>query len=494
MPPGEPRRATDLIARASLAIGMAAFTVGHTLFARWKALGLQSEWAFDVTFFHNLVWNTANGNGYRQSATYHEPPGIFGETHFEPILLFAALPYKIAPHLDTLFALQSALLALGAWGVYRLVRSAPSPPLAAAAAAWVYLLWWPVWRMAMADIRPLTWALPFLVLLAAALKEEKHWEAFLWGLLACLCREEVPALVVFVCAGAWVSGRARGTAVRLALAAVLFFGLSTALRSNTAFYIQPSRWIDALLDGGGSDDGGWGHSASDLLGVRLDYLRQWLVPVGAGALLAPEILVGALPLFGYLFTQPHEWASWEGPYIHHAAPAVGIVAAAAAAGWPRLLRRLPAPAVGVALLALLAAEVWDLQRRWQPIMAPEVTPWLEPEPRVTEAHRLAAQVPADASVMADWHTVHLFSGRASVYAYHQESPEPDQLEPPTDGPLTEPLLPRPALTPDWALVHREDEVWLRRCIAAGFVRRDGGEEWTLLQRTTVAGDKAADPL
>lgn len=488
MPSGEPSRASLFAARAFVVLGAAAFAVGHTALARWKALGLQSEWPFDLTFFHNLVWNVASGHGYRQSATYHEPPGIFGETHFEPILLLAAGPYKLAPQLDTLFAVQSSLLALGAWGVYRLVRKAPAPPLAAAAAAWVYLLWWPVWRMAMADVRPLTWSLPFLLLLAAALWEERHWEAFLWGLLACLCREEVPALVVFLCAGAWVAGRARPTALRLALAAVLFFALSTALRSNTSFYIQPSRWIEALVGGGGGDEGEWGHSAWELLGVRLAYLRQWIVPVGAGALLAPELLVGALPLFGYLFTQPHEWASWEGPYIHHAAPAVGVVAAAAAVGWSRALRRAPAGLVVVVLFALIGAEIWDLQRRWEPIIAPEITPWLEQEPRVLEAHRLAAQVPADASVMADWHTVHLFSGRAAVYAYHQESPEPEALEPPTEGPLTTPLLPRPALTPDWALVHRDDGVWLRRCAAAGFVERERGDEWTLLQRGPTAPD------
>ena len=443
---------------------------------------MQSEWGFDVTFFHNLVWNFANGHGYRQSGTYHEPPGIFGETHFEPILLFAALPYRLFPGLDTIFALQSSLLALGAWGVYRLVRQAPAPPLIAAGAAWVYLLWWPVWRMAAADIRPLTWSLPFLLLLAASLREEKHWQSFVWGLLACLCREEVPALVIFLCVGSWLRGRARPTALRLALAAALFVALSTALRSNASFYIQPGRLLEALLGGGGGDDGGWGHSAGDLFGVRLDYLRQWLVPVGLGALLAPEILLGALPLFGYLFTQPHEWATWEGPYVHHAAPAVGIVAAAAAAGWPRLLRRVPAPLAVAALLAILAAEGWDLRHRWERIIQPEISAWLEPEPRVVEAHRLAALVPADASVMADWHTVHLFSGRSQVYAYHQESPEPDRLEPPADGPLIGPLLPRPEVTPEWALVHREDAVWLRRSLAAGFVVRERGDEWTLLQR------------
>lgn len=485
--PDAPGRKTRLLAWALLIAGMVAFAVGHTLLARWKALGLMSEWGFDLTFFHNLVWNVTHGHGYTQSATYHEPPGIFGETHFEPLLLLAALPYKLVPRLETLFAVQSSLLALGAWGVYRLVRQAPAHPLLAAGAAWVYLLWWPLWRMAMADIRPLTWALPLLLLLAAALREGRHTEAFAWGLLACMSREEVPLLVAFLCLGTLLwRDRPRKTAVTLVIAALGFAVVTTLLRSNVTFYIQPGRWLEALLNGGGGDSGGWGQSAGDLLGVRIAYLREWLLPAALGALAAPELLLGALPLFAYLFSQPHEWASWEGPYVHHAAPGAGIVAAAAAVGWPRLLRRLPAFASALVLVVVLAAEVWLLQQAWEPVLAPEVTPWLEGDPRVLAAHRLADQVPDDASVAADWHTVHLFSGREQVYSYHQEAPEFDALEPRTT-PLDEPLLPRPALSPEWLLLNDEDAAWHRRAAAAGYTEVDRGGDWRLLRRPPKPG-------
>ena len=490
-PSTEPR---PRLALALVGLGVVAFAVFHTLLAHWKAAGLMSEWGFDLTFFHNLVWNVAEGNGYRQSATFHEPPGIFAETHFEPIVLLAVPFYKVVPRLETLFAVQSTLLGLGAVGVYRLSRSGGARPLAGAAAAWIYLGFWPVWRMAMADIRPLTWALPFLLLCVAALREGRRWETFTWGLLACMSREEVPLLVLFVAAAALIWSHPpvrerRKVAISLAMAAVFFAVATTLMRSNTTFYIRPGEWIRGLLGGGDgqSIDPGWGQSASDLLSVRLRFLGGWLVPVGLGALAAPELLAASAPLFVYLFSQPHEWASWEGPYIHHTAPALGLVCAAAALGWSRLLVKVRAPkwvVIGL-LLALAASEVVLLTGvkvgpdeliagRWNRYVYGEISPWLEPEERVVEAHRLADQVPDDAPVMADWQTVHLFSGRAAVYSYHQESPEVI-----TPGP-EEPLVLRAEVQPLWALINTEDGAWIERSRAHGLREVDRGGDWVLL--------------
>jgi len=472
-------------AAALLGLGMVAWTVAETVFARAKALGLQSEWAFDVTFFHNLVWNTVNGNGWTQSATYHEPPGIFGETHFEPILLLAAPLYAVMPSLTTLLTVQTAVLSLGAIGVYRLLVAEGMRPLGAALGGWVFLLWWPLIRMGQADVRPLLWALPFLLLTVAALREARHWQAFTWGLLACLCREEVPVMVAGAAFGAllWLKAPARArriTAVTLAVAAGVFFVVTTLLRSNTTFYIQPERFLDKLMGTGEDQPSSWGQTPAELLPVRLRYLREWVVPAGLGIALAPEALIGSIPLWVYLFAEAHEWAGWEGPYVHHAAPAAGLFAAAAALGWGRLIRwsRIGRWLGPVVLIGLFAAEAQTLQDRWERVMQPEWEPWAQQHDRVVEAHRLAALVPADASVMADWDTVHLFSGRAQVWSYHQESPEPLTVPAPGE-PLNEPLLVPAGLTPAWALVKRDDHDWTARTEAAGLVERDRGSEWAL---------------
>jgi uncharacterized membrane protein len=300
-----PEAPRERLAHTLLALGVVAFAVLHTVLAHWKAQGLMSEWGFDLTFFHNLVWNVSEGHGYRQSATYHEPPGMFAETHFEPIILLVVPFYKAVPSLTTLFAVQSTLIALGAVGIYRLIRSGGGTPLAAVAGAYLYLGWWPVWRVAMADVRPLTWALPLLLLTAAALREAKHREAFAWGLMACLSREEIPLLLLGLCAAAWLwklepAAQRRRTAILLAGAAVFFAVATTGMRTNTTFYIRPMVWLKVLL-GAEDSDGSmaqWGHSASELLGVRLRFLAEWIVPVGFGALFAPELLAASAPQIG----------------------------------------------------------------------------------------------------------------------------------------------------------------------------------------------------
>ncbi len=531
-----PDSSRERLAYVLLAVGVVAFAVLHTVLAHWKSQGLMSEWGFDLTFFHNLVWNFSEGHGYRQSATYHEPPGIFAETHFEPIILLAVPFYKVVPSLTTLFAVQATLIALGSIGVFRLVRSGGGTALAAVAGAWLYLGWWPVWRVTMADIRPLTWALPLLLLCCAALREGKHREAFAWGLAACFSREEIPLLVIGLCAAAWLwrlepRGRRRTTAVLLAVASVVFLVGTTMMRSNSTFYIRPMDWIRTML-GGENPDGAmaqWGHSAGELLGTRVRFLAEWFVPVGIGAVLAPELIAASAPMLVYLFSQAHEWATWEGPYIHHSAPAMGLIAAAAAVGWTRLLTRLPVERVSqmcedratrlriavlsqprpsfvvwlmdrtgqldwrsvcrgasviAVLIGLFAAEVLVLRgirinqedvvySRWERHVEGEIEPWRQQDERVLEAHRLADQVPADAVVMADWHTVHLFSGRLYVYSYHQESP--DEISP---G-VGEPMLAKAEEQPRWALINTEDQPWMARAEAHGLIPRDRGGDWVL---------------
>ncbi|MEE2829411.1 MAG: DUF2079 domain-containing protein, partial [Myxococcota bacterium] len=308
-----------------LGLLVGTFTVLATCLASWKAASLMPEWGFDLSFFHNLVWNVSEGNGYRQSSSYHEPPGIFNESHFEPIIVLAAPLYKLVPRLETVFAVQSALLGLGALGIFRIARSAGASAWAALGGATIYLFWWPLWRMAMADIRPLLWCIPFLILLVAALRENRRREALIWAGLACLCREEVPVLVFFTALGAllWRVGdrRERRNTVLLLAGGVALFSVATwFLRREGAptFYIRPLDWLKTFF-GAPDVDGqmsNYGHSASELLGLRLAYLREWLLPAALGVLLAPEVLLASAPLFLYLFTQSDEWASWEGSYVH----------------------------------------------------------------------------------------------------------------------------------------------------------------------------------
>jgi len=502
---------------ALLALVVASLGFG-ALFAQLaiqKSKSLMPEWGFDVTFFHNLLWNVSQGHGYRQSASYHEPPGVFNETHFEPIFVLATPIYKLAPSLETFYVLQSMLLALGALGVYRIARSSGASAWGSATGGLIYLMWWPLWRMALADIRPLLWSIPLLLLLVAALREGKRLETFLWAGLACLCREEVPILVLALLGMTllWRSDKPEGrrrTSLMVG-GAVTGFAVGTyLLRSNPSFYIRPLYWLQTLFGATDVDAAmsNYGHDAGDLLSTRVRYLGEWVLPAGLGALLAPELLIASSPLFLYLFTRQDEWASWEGPYVHWTSPALALVAAAAVLGWSRALtsRRMPRWVPRILLPLILVAEAavlfghpglvgnegnrslgWDRsEARWDRYIAEEVRPWREQLPYVTEAHRLAALVPPEASVLVDdgrgdrdgvhASLIHLLSGRAHVYSYQQEEIQP--VDPGPNG-LDGPFLPHAAVDPTWALVHHKDEAWLRRAQAAGLAERDRGGYWVL---------------
>ena len=511
------RRVGPLLALTVLVTG---FGLLYSRLAIWKARSLMPEWGFDVTFFHNLLWNTAAGNGYRQSASYHEPPGIFNETHFEPIFVLATPIYKVAPGLETFYTVQSVLIALSAVGIFRIIRSAGASSLGGLMGALIFLMSWPIWRMNLADFRPLLWAIPFLILLVAALREGRRTEAGVWCALACLCREEVPVLVLGVLAVSLVWRLGRGRSARrqvfsLGLAVVAFMVATYLLRSNPNFYIRPMDWLRTLFGATDVDAAmaGYGHSAGDLLEARLDYLKDWLLPAGVGGLLAPEVLLASLPLFLYLFTRQDEWASWEGPYIHWTAPALALFAAAAALGWARffVLLRLPKVISALVLLAVLGLQgtvifgvpvlggegdpALRLDRNhayWDRYIDLEVRPWLEQQPQVLEAHRLVSKVPADVSVMADdgrgdrpqpvGSLIHLLSGRAQLYSYQQEELQPVE---PQETPLSSPLLPAAEDDPTWAIIHRADEAWIRRSLAAGLVEVDSGQHWVLLGQPQV---------
>jgi uncharacterized membrane protein len=267
---------SDRPALLALGLAIAGFGALYTRLATLKAKSLMPEWGFDVTFFHNLIWNISQGQGYRQSASYHEPPGMFNDTHFEPIFVLATPIYKLAPSLDTFYTIQSGLLALGALGIYRIARSAGAGAWGAASGGLIYLLWWPLWRMSMADIRPLLWAIPFLILLVASLREGRRLETVLWAGLACLCREEVPILVLALLGITllWRANKPRGrrrTALLVGGGVVSFVVGTYFLRTNPSFYIRPLYWLQTLLGAADVDAAmaGYGHDAQDLLSTRL---------------------------------------------------------------------------------------------------------------------------------------------------------------------------------------------------------------------------------
>ncbi len=495
MRPAGPRRERG--AALGVLLLVAAFAVVHAVIAGLTWRSLRNEWALDLAYFHHQVFNVAHGDGFSQSLHWHESQWIFGNTHFNPIIVLAAPLQWLWPGLDSLLACQALLIALGGYGAWRLARAHGAGPEIGLGAAAVFLLQAPLWRLAQADVRPLMWAVPFLVLLAAALAERRAREAMLWGLLACLCREEIPVLVAAVALlhgfGPGLVTRRRGLALRVALGALALLAATSIIRPEAEAYIDPTMWLMESI-GWGLDlprgvgpDPVWVHRA----GERLVWLAAWAWPVGVLALAAPRLLLACVPLFAYLLTSEVGWASWTGEGPHYTAPAVALVGAAAAValGWldgsgptgpapwtgpPRGPRPRPRWIVFGALGIVLSVQLAQLGAAATSWIRDDVSAALEDEPTVRGIRELASAVPRGAPVMADFDTVHLFAGRRWLYCYERQAMRED-LDPTAPGPL----LPV-EVQPTWALLKDQHPEWIARAERAGLLERARSGRYVLM--------------
>lgn len=493
-PPGPRRERGAALGVLSL---VAAFAAAHAAIAGLTWRSLRNEWALDLAYFHHQVWNVAHGNGFAQSLHWHESQWIFGNTHFNPIIVVAAPLQWLWPGLDSLLAVQALLIALGGYGAWRLARAHGAGPEVGLGAAAVFLLQAPLWRLAQADVRPLLWCIPFLVLLAAALAERRGREALLWALLACLCREEIPVLVAALALlhgfGPGLPARRRAIALRVAVGALALLAATSVIRPEAEAYIDPTMWLMESL--------GWGLDLPRGVGpnpewvqrfpARATWVLSWAWPVGLLAVAAPRLLLATVPLFAYLLTSDVGWASWSGEGPHYTAPAVAIVGAAAAVALGRMdgsgptaqapwtgsvrgARRGPRWLVSGALGLVLAVEIAQLALAGASWIREDVGPVLDDDQTVQAIHDLAALVPADAPVMADFDTVHLFVGRRWLYCYEREAMRAD-VDPASEGPLL--AVPE---QPTWALLKDQHTAWIARAERAGLVERGRAGRFVLL--------------
>ena len=477
-----PRRPAVVLAAAVL--GSAAL---WTLWSSWKAWGLQSTWALDLALYHSAAWNLAEGNGFTNTLFPHRGDGLFAQDHFEPILVLASFAYGLVPRLETLFFIQAALMALGAVPVAALLRQEGLRPWPAVAGAGIYLVWWPIWRLAMMDIRPVMWSVPFVLLVLVALRGSCVRRTLLWGFLACLCREELP-LVLCAAAGvawfwkdpersSWFDGRRRAC-VALAALSVLYLGVTWIVRSDPTVHGLGIDWTGALT-GVGTGEGGF--SPLGVLPSRLAWMAEWGLPVAIGAIAAPELLVVALPGALYLFVSEIEWTLWNDSRTHYVAVLLPGLVAASVVGWARILSKVhhgrpkwirPGALVGA---GLLLSHLVGSSIGWTTYVAPEIEGAQTPSAELLVIHEWIAALPPEASVLTSGSPVHLVAPRRHVFVIEEEHPPPAAASPP--------LIPRAAVDPAWAILPRVALFWRDRALAAGLSVLGGTENFILLGPT-----------
>lgn len=288
------------LALLALAVLLYAVYFSYLTILRYQAFEAR---ALDMGNLHQAIWNTAHGSWFRMT---NQEAGLTSRLsmHVEPILLLIAGLYRLFPGVETLLILQATVVAFGAVPLFALARRLRLGDWPALAFAVAYLLNPSVQAANWLEFHPVTLAPTFLMaafyFLVARTPKSTLWFA-LFAALSAGCKEEIGLLVAM-----------------MGLYAVLVqrrwrFGLITIVL-GAGWSLLAVLGIQAAFAGGNIH---WGRYAylgdstgakvvslltrPDLVAAQMQaanvggYFFELLLPVGFLSLLAPEILLLALP-------------------------------------------------------------------------------------------------------------------------------------------------------------------------------------------------------
>lgn len=323
--------------------------------------------AFDLGFFDQAVWLISQGQTPISSLRdFH----VLAD-HASVILYPLALFYVVLPDPHTLLAVQSIVLALGAWPVHRLALGAGLSERQSLAIAAAYLMYPFVLTANLFDFHPETIAMPAILMAILAARENKRISFCIWIAIVLACKEVMGLTVAMM--GIWLlfSERKR------------FHG-TVALVAGTVWFIFALKFIVPYFGDGRQPSGMnyYGYLGTSLEGIIKTILTQpykvlsrvfsldgikYMVILVAPAIwglhyrtLAP--LIVCLPVIGLnlLSTNP----MLRSPFYQYSLPMVPFffLAIILAVSTDRAWLTRPRYIVGWALMLLVAGGVLRLSR------------------------------------------------------------------------------------------------------------------------------------
>ncbi len=223
--------------------------------------------------------------------------------HFEPILFPVSLLFLILPGPKTLLVLQTLVVASGAFPAFWLARLRLRNELAAAAIALVYLLYPAQQQATTFEFHAVTFTASFLLFTLYFMYTRRTAWLFVFAILSMACKEEIPLVIAFF--GLWsiLFQQRWRSGLGLLLLSIGWVGITILmyrLFSPTGHSLLVSRY--AYLGSGPVEivRNILLHPFSLLYQHVLEhthrqYLRILLAPVGYLPLLAPWVLVLAVP-------------------------------------------------------------------------------------------------------------------------------------------------------------------------------------------------------
>jgi uncharacterized membrane protein len=302
-------------------LAMGVVTLAAALFSGFfiaYLTGLQNAYlthAEDLGIMDQAMWNLVHGHMLQQTicniltdTNCYSPNGISRfAIHFEPILFPLSILYVIAPNPKTLVIFQTLVVASGAFPAFWLARLRLRNEWASMAIAVIYLLFPAQQEATFFDFHAVTLTAALLLFVLYFMYTRRTAWMFVFAILAMACKEEIPLVLAIyglwscVFQRRWRSGLAL-TLLGLTFAVVALL-IIPRIFSPTGHQLLASRYsylgatpvqiaLNLLR-----------HPGRDLKSFilepnHLNYLRTLLAPTGFLALLAPWILVLAIPTLG----------------------------------------------------------------------------------------------------------------------------------------------------------------------------------------------------
>ncbi len=462
--------------RVLLAAAIAAYAAG---FAALSALRHEAfvTGRFDLGNMVQAVWSTAHGHPLRMTDLHGEQISRLA-AHVDPILMLFAPLWWVWPSPHLLLVVQACAVALGAIPVFLLARKHLASSRAALGFGLAYLLYPATGWLTLNEFHPVALATPLLLFAFWYLDEDRLLPFALFAIAAATCKEEIGLVVAGF--GIWYAlahGRwLRGAAIAFAGAAWAAVAIAVVIPHYNAgaesdFY---GRYGEVGGSAGGILKTAFTHPlriAEAALGARdLHYLLQLVAPLAALCLLAPLVLVAALPELAINLLS--STTTQTSIHFHYTAGLIPPLVIAAIFGAKRLSRWTLPIALAIVLAALVGNYRLGPIPGWRHL--PGGQTFQATAARVTVHDRIAERalrlIPSDAVVSAtNTLGAHLSArGRVLSFPFIEDSQwiAADETQP---G-YADRYAPIPTATqlaalrrnPEWRLVFEEDGILVFR--------------------------------
>ena len=459
-------------AAVTLAAAAAAYGAGYAALSVLRHRAFATG-RFDLGNMVQAVWWTAHGHPLRMTNLHGDQISRLA-AHVDPLLAVFGPLWWIWPSPDLLLVAQALAIAAGAWPVYWLARKHLGSPRAALGFALAYLLYPATGWLTLNEFHPVALATPLLLYAFWFLDNDRLVPFALFAVPAAASKEEIGLVVAGF--GLWYALARRRVAAGLVIAALGFAWslIAIALVIPHFHTAGESDFYGRYSEVGGSAAGivktTFTHPSriadAAFSGRDLRYVLQLVLPLAGLSLLAPLVLIAALPelALNLLSATPTQTSI----HFHYTAGLIPPLVIAAVLGARRLSRWGLAAALAVVVAALAGAYRLGPIPGWRHV--PGGSHFQATAAHVTEHDRIAAKalrlIPKSAVVSAtNTLGAHLSARRRILsFPYIQDATwiAADETQP-GYGDRYAPVPMALALValrrnPDWRLVFEQDGV------------------------------------